>query len=257
MNGLKLGIYIDNFVHLNPKNNKYPNFNKYDLNSFSIIKNQFKENKKYIITSNYDDIFYSKNEFLNGKKWIEIFLSSKDIFEYHKKIRDDFPYCKRKKLNKTLLDDLFFWFDKNPKKIITDVSEMNCDIELRKKLEQIRYFLDEQDWSNYFFNLQKLMHEYIIKFLSWENKNLDYISYSKIFKQKLLINNLSKYLIDDYLQFIQKVNLYRNTLSKSSPKMLDLNQNLITEWNKSNDLSKKIIAKKLYYSLIEFIDDIK
>ncbi|WJG71422.1 hypothetical protein [Spiroplasma ixodetis] len=108
-----------------------------------------------------------------------------------------------------------------------------------------------------FFNLQKLMHEHIIKFLSWENKNLDYINYSKIFKQKLSINNLSKNLIDDYLQLIQKINLYRNTLSKSSPKILDLNQNLITEWNQNNNLSKKIIAKKLYYSLIEFIDDIK
>lgn len=63
MNGLKLGIYIDNFVHLNPKNNKYKNNNKYDLNSFSIIKNQFKENKKYIIISNYDIFFIVKMNF--------------------------------------------------------------------------------------------------------------------------------------------------------------------------------------------------
>lgn len=70
MDEVKLGYYIRNFVYLNPKNNKYPNFNKYDLNSFLIIQNQFQENK---------------NEFLNGKKWIEIFLSSKDMFEYHKK----------------------------------------------------------------------------------------------------------------------------------------------------------------------------
>lgn len=94
MNKIELGKFINKFVKLNPKTNKYPNFNKYDLSSFSIIKNQFKEIKKYIITSNYDDIFYNKNNFLNGKKWIEIILSSKDIFEYHKKIRDDFPFCK-------------------------------------------------------------------------------------------------------------------------------------------------------------------
>lgn len=252
MDEVKLGYYIRNFVYLNPKNNKYPNFNKYDLNSFLIIKNQFKENKKYIITSNYDDIFYNKNSKLSGKKWIEIILSSKDIFEYHKRIRDDFPFCKSKQLVKKLIEDLFFWFDKNTKKIIIDLSESDFDIELRKKLENIRYFLDKKDWSNYFFNLQKLMHEQIIKFLSWENKNLNYNAYNKELKQKLSVK-IKNNFIDNYFQFIEKVNLYRNTLSKASAKLLDLNKILLEEWNNSNDIEKDIIVWNLYYKLNHLI----
>ncbi|WP_342217485.1 hypothetical protein [Spiroplasma endosymbiont of Amphimallon solstitiale] len=252
MNRKQLGYYVEHFVYLNPKKNKYPNFNKYDLSSFLIIQNQFKKNKKYIITSNYDDIFYNKNEFLNGKKWIYILLSSKDIFEYHKKIRDDFPFCKHKKLIKTLLDDLFFWFDKNPKKIINDVSEASYNIELRKKLEKIRYFLDEQDWSNYFFNLQKLMHEQIIKFLGW-NKELKYDLYNKILRKKLSIF-LCKEKVDKYLQFIELLNIYRNTISKAAPLLRNINQQILNNWNTYSTFDKKDTALELYYSLIKFID---
>ncbi len=70
MNKKQLGYYIGHFIHLNPKSSKYPNFNKYNLSSFLIIQNQFKNNKQYIIASNYDDIFYNKHKFLEGKRWI-------------------------------------------------------------------------------------------------------------------------------------------------------------------------------------------
>lgn len=253
MNKIELGKVINKFVKLNPKTNKYPNFNKYALSSFSIIKNQFKENKKYIITSNYDDIFYNKNNFLNGKKWIEIILSSKDIFEYHKKIRDDFPFCKQKKLMEKIIEDLFFWFDKNTKKIIIDSTESNFDIELRKKLENIRYFLDKKDWSNFFFNLQKLMHEQIIKFLSWENKNLDYASYSKILKQKLS-KIINENLVEEYFIIIQKINLYRNTLSKINNKILNLNKKILEEWKNFSNIEKTSICWKIYFELLTFIN---
>ncbi|BET39515.1 hypothetical protein [Spiroplasma ixodetis] len=92
MNKLELGKYINNFVNLNPKNNKYLKINQELNKSFVVIKNIFKENKKYIITSNYDDVFYNKDSFLKGKQWIDIFLSSKDIFEYHKKNKRWFSF---------------------------------------------------------------------------------------------------------------------------------------------------------------------
>ncbi|BET39516.1 hypothetical protein SAP269_21050 [Spiroplasma ixodetis] len=89
-----------------------------------------------------------------------------------KKIRDDFPFCKQKQLNKILIDDLFNCFNKNPQNVFIDDSETHFDEQITNQLEKIRYFLDKKDWSNYFFNLQKLMHEQIIKFLSWNKKIL-------------------------------------------------------------------------------------
>ncbi|WP_339047567.1 hypothetical protein [Spiroplasma endosymbiont of Colias croceus] len=132
-----------------------------------------------------------------------ILLSSKNIFEYHKRIRDEFPYCKQRKLTKILLDDLFFWVDKNIKKIIIDVSETNFDIELRKKIKKIRHFLDEEDWSNYFFNLQKLMHEQIMNFLNWKSENLNWNNYSKALKI-ILTNYFDNEIVDKYFQKIEK-----------------------------------------------------
>lgn len=245
----ELGIHIDNFVKLNPKQNKIPNIDKYNQKSFFVIQNSFKENKKNIITSNYDDIFYGKSSLLSGKKWTEILLSSKDILQYHKKIRDYFPFCNQKKLIKTLLDDLFFWFDKNMQKDIIEASEINFDINTRKKLENIRYFLDKKDWSNYFFNLQKLMHEHIIKLIDWKNKPLNYRDFNKMLIQKLNVSISDLKLIENYNNTIQLINSYRNTLSKST----SIINNNIVEWNSKNDLTKKLVAWKLYFSLTELI----
>lgn len=251
MTGSELGYYIHHFVKLNPKKNKRPNLSKYNQNSFFVIQNSFKENKKYIITSNYDDVFYYKNEKLIGKKWIDIILSSKDIFEYHKIIRDEFPYCKQKKFLKILIENLFFWFDKNMIKVIVEASEVNFDIDTRKKLENIRYFLDKKDWSNYFFNLQKLMHEQIIKLLDWKNKSLNYNSYIEILNQKLssYINDLN--IIKNCNETIRQINLYRNLLSKATSIIPNNN----VQWNSiSSDFTKKLIAWKLYYLLAELIN---
>lgn len=248
----ELGTHINNFVKLNPKQNKYLNFAKYNQNSFFTIQNKIKENKKYIITSNYDDIFYNKNSKLSGKKWIEIILSSKDIFEYNKRIRDDFPYCKSRKLIKILLDDLFYYFQKNPQNAVIEDLKLNFEIEIRKDLEKIRYFLEKKDWSNYFFNLQKLMHEQIIQFLSWEKKSFEYETYNKILS-KILNSKMKQKFTEEDLKFVQKVNIYRNTLSKASVKMLPLNKEIIEEWKTLSDLEKSKVAWNFYCQLGNFI----
>lgn len=72
-------------------------------------------------------------------------------------------------------------------------SVINLDINTKKQLEKIRYFLNKYDWSIYFFELQKLMHEQIIKLLNWKNKSRNYNSSIEILKQKLsfYINDLN------------------------------------------------------------------
>lgn len=132
MNKQELGKHIDNFVKLNPKKNKYLKINQELNKSFFVIKSNFKENIKNIFASNYDDIFYNKNLKLSGKKWIEILLSSKNITEYNKLIRDVFPYCKTSKLGKKIFKDLFFWFDKNTQNSIIEVSEVHFDDQIKK-----------------------------------------------------------------------------------------------------------------------------
>jgi len=252
MNKRELGLHIDNFVKLNPKKNTRPNINKYKQNSFFIIQNSFKENKKNIITSNYDDIFYGKNSKLLGKKWIEILLSSRDIFEYHKRIRDDFSYCKPRKLIKILINDLFYLYKNNIPNILIEDSEKKYKNELKNKLEKIRHFLDEQDWSNYFFNLQKLMHEYLITFLNWKKDSFNYESYNKIITKKLIDKNFTEKEILEYLKFIQKVNLYRNALSKVKPGK-ESNKKIYEEWNNFSSSSKERFCWKIYFELLNFI----
>ncbi|MBP1525789.1 MAG: hypothetical protein H9Q65_03590 [Spiroplasma ixodetis] len=127
MNKFELAKHISNFVKLNPKENKFLKINQQCNKSFFVIKNIFEENIKYIIASNYDDIFYNKKIKLSGKKWIEILLSSKDILEYHKRIRDDFPYCKQRKFIKILLDDLFNCFNKNPQNAVIEDNESHFE----------------------------------------------------------------------------------------------------------------------------------
>ncbi|WP_252320912.1 hypothetical protein, partial [Spiroplasma endosymbiont of Lariophagus distinguendus] len=56
--------------------------------------------------------------------------------------------------------------------------------------------------------------------------------------------------VDKYLNFVQKVNIYRNTISKVSP----INKVTNDNWNKMNNFSKQSLAKELYYELIEFIN---
>ncbi|WP_252320415.1 hypothetical protein [Spiroplasma endosymbiont of Lariophagus distinguendus] len=239
MNKFELGKHINNFVKLNPKKNKFLKINQELNKSFFVIKNIFKENIKYILTSNYDDIFYYKKLKLSGKKWIEILLSSKDIFEYNKKIRDDFLYCKQRKFIKILLDDLFNCFNKNPQNVVIENSESHFEEQINMQLEKIRYFLDKKDWSNYFFNLQKIMHEQIIKFLSWNKKSFNYEIYNKDLK-KSLNDILNPTEVNKYLQFVQKVNLYRNTLCKVQPVINKINQSLFEDWNNCSELNKEI-----------------
>ncbi|MBP1527283.1 MAG: hypothetical protein H9Q66_05115 [Spiroplasma ixodetis] len=249
MNKQELGKHIDNFVKLNPKKNKYLKINQELNKSFFVIKSNFKANIKNIFASNYDDVFYSKNLKLSGKKWIEILLSSKNITEYNKLIRDVFPYCKTLKLGKKIFKDLFFWFDKNTQNSIIEVSEVHFDDQIKKQLEKIRKFLDEEEWSIYFFEIQKLMHEQIIKFLLWENKPLKFNHYGNLLFRKMIFD-LTQERVDKYLNFVQKVNIYRNTISKVSP----INKVTNDNWNKMNNFSKQSLAKELYYELIEFID---
>lgn len=253
MKNKKISYYIWHFVKLNPKINSKPYIKKYNQNSFLIIKRIFKENKKYIISSNYDDIFYNKYEQMQGKKWLAIFLSSKDIFEYHKSIRDKYFYCKQKKFMKILINDFDYLFDnKDIQNVIIDISTSNFNFEMKKNLEKIRKFLDEEEWSIYFFELQKLMHEQIIKFLGWD-KELNYNSYSKILIKKLSIS-LCKEKVDNYLQFIELLNNYRNTISKVAPLIRNHNQQILNNWNSYSTDDKKDTSLELFYNLIKFID---
>ncbi|MBP1527393.1 MAG: hypothetical protein H9Q66_05670 [Spiroplasma ixodetis] len=109
--------------------------------------------------------------------------------------------------------------------------------------------MDKKDWSNYFFNLQKLMHEHIIKLIDWKNKPLNYRDFNKMLIQKLNFSISDLKLIENYNNTIQLINSYRNTLSKST----SIINNNIVEWNSKNDLTKKLVAWKLYFSLTELI----
>lgn len=134
--------------------------------------------------------------------------------------------------------------------VVIEASEINFDINTKKQLEKIRYFLDKHDWSIYFFELQKLMHEQIIKLLNWKNKSLNYNSYIEILNQKLsfYINDLN--IVKNCNENIKQINLYRNLLSKATS---IIPSNTIV-WNSINDLTKKLIAWKLYFSLTELIN---
>lgn len=103
-----------------------------------------------------------------------------------------------------------------------------------------------------FFNLQKLMHEQIIKFLLWENKPLKFNHYGNLLFRKMILDLIQE-RVDKYLNFVQKVNLYRNTISKVSP---IINKVTKDNWNQMNNFSKQSLAKEVYYELIEFIDAI-
>ncbi|WP_342276670.1 hypothetical protein [Spiroplasma endosymbiont of Nebria brevicollis] len=85
------------------------------------------------------------------------------IRKYHSIIRNEFTYCKQKKLKVIIIDGLFYWFNKNTHNIIIDLSEKYFDIDTRKNLEKIRLILEEKDWSIFFFSVQRLMHVHIIK----------------------------------------------------------------------------------------------
>lgn len=238
MNKIELGLYIDNFVKLNPKKNIRPNIEKFEQNSFFVIQNCFKENKK------------SK---LVGKKWIEILLSSKEIFEYNKRIRDDFPYCKQKKLIKILLDDLFYLFKSNIPNVLIEDTKQYFNDELKNNLIKIRKFLNDKEWSIYFFELQKIMQKQIIKFLSWNKTTFEYESYNKVLR-KVLIKIMNENFVEEYLKIIQNINLYRNTLSKINTKMLYLNKSLLKEWKILSDFEKTSVCWKLYFELLSFIN---
>ncbi|WDA54950.1 MAG: hypothetical protein PPFGHCPK_01431 (plasmid) [Spiroplasma endosymbiont of Drosophila atripex] len=253
MQNKKISFYIWHFVKLNPKRNQKPCINKYHQNSFFVIKRIFKENKKYIIASNYDDIFYNKYEQMQGKKWLAILLSSKDIFEYHKKIRDKYFYCKQRKFIKMLLNDFDYFFDnKDIQNVIIDIWTNNFNFEIKKYLEKILKFLDEEEWSIYFFELQKLMHEQIIKLLDWKG-DFTYEKYNKVLISKLN-SILSKELSEYYLIFVQKINLYRNRFSKIKPSENQQNQQLLNNWNNLTNQMKHIEAKHIYNQLLDFID---
>lgn len=242
---------INNFVKLNPKKEIYPKIDKYYSKVFFDVQNLFKNNLKLINQSNYNLIFSSKDgKFLSGKKWIEILFTSKNINDYHTNLRRNFQICNQKLLFENISDDLFFIFYHDKKIVAIEASEINFDINTKKQLEKIRYFLDKHDWSIYFFELQKLMHEQIIKLLDWKNKSLNYNSYIEILNQKLsfYINDLN--IVKNYNETIKQINLYRNLLSKATS---IIPSNTI-EWNSINDLTKKLIAWKLYFSLTELIN---
>lgn len=93
------------------------------------------------------------------------------------------------------------------------------------------------------------MHEQIIKFLLCENKPLKFNHYSNLLFRKMILD-LTQERVDKYLNFVQKVNTYRNTLSKVSA----INKVTQDSWNKMNNFSKQSLAKELYYELIEFIN---
>ena len=70
---------------------------------------------------------------MQGKKWLTILLSSKDIFEYHKKIRDKYFYCKQRKFIKMLLNDFDYFFDnKDIQNVIIDIWTNNFNFEIKK-----------------------------------------------------------------------------------------------------------------------------
>ncbi|WDA54888.1 MAG: hypothetical protein PPFGHCPK_01369 (plasmid) [Spiroplasma endosymbiont of Drosophila atripex] len=56
------------------------------------------------------------------------------------------------------------------------------------------------------------------------------------------------------MQFIELLNIYRNTISKAAPLLRNINQQILNNWNNYSTSDKKDTAFELYYSLIKFID---
>lgn len=252
MTKIELGKHIIEFMAINPKKNSYPVLNSTNQKAFFVIQQNYKFNKDNILSSKYDDIFYNKTKSLPGKEWLEKIVNAKDISEYHSIIRNEFKYCRQRKFKAIVINDLFYWFNKNTHNSIIDLSEKHFDIDTRKNLEKIRLALEEKDWSIFFFSMQRLMHVHIIKLLNWNKNNLNYGVYSKVL-QKKLVNSLCENVALEYMLFVQKVNLYRNCLSKATIESKLDSQSILQDWNKFSTLNKTSTCWKLYFQLNEFI----
>lgn len=252
MTDKELNSHINDFVNLNPRKLKYPKINNKHLQAYLLIQQYFKNHYKEIKLTDYDNIFYNQHTGLGGKEWINILLSTKNVEKYYKLIRIGYPYCNQKMLKQKLLLEIFYWSYSDVQESIIEIVEQDFNIEQKNKLKKIRQLINEQEWSIYFFELQKIMHEQIIFFLDWIG-NFNYDNYSKILIKKLN-HNLNNQQTEKYLNFIKIVNLYRNTFSKIKPSENDKNQILFNQWNNWTILIKKSQAWDLYYQLNNFIN---
>lgn len=249
----KLASYIFNFVKLNPKDNKYPNFDKYDINSFYVIQKIYRLNIGQTPSSNYDNIFFSENnKFLSGQEWLDILNESQNFLDYHSKIRNRFFNCDQKKLKQQISYQVFSWYYHSKGKEIIDEIETSFKNDVKTSLSKIRNFLLNQEWAEYFFNLQKLMHSQLVIFLSWKSESLNFASYSKLLKKKLR-EKLSEEQVLSMLEIVQEINLYRNSLSKASSGSGDESLNIFNSWNNASNNAKTAICLNLYFKLLEFI----
>lgn len=242
--------HIVNFIKIHPRTRKYPKITNKQTQSYLLVQEYFKNHKKDINPNDYNNIFYNKYNSLSGQQWIEILLSTKNFLKYHKSIKIGYPYCNRKELFEKLRWELFYWKSIDKQKIIVEAIEESFNDQLKMNLKKLRIFLNEQDWSNYFYNLQNVMHQEIIKFLDWKNKSLNYNSYSNLLIKKLNqeFNDLT--LVEKFTTIIQKINFYRNILSKATA-IIPEN---ISEWNSKNETTKEAIAWNLYHSLTQLIN---
>jgi len=238
---------INIFVKLNPKRDIYPKLSKYDSKILFDVQNLFKNNFQLINQNNYNNIFSSKDgRLLSGKKWISILVTSKNINDYHTNLRRDFEKCNQKKLLEKISKDLFLIYYHDENSMLIKASEVNFDVNVKRELEKIRFLLDEQDWSNYFFNLQTIMHKEIINFLNWKSEKLKYDLYIKNLKKEInndFIFNKVKIIIDD-------INLYRNSLIKITAGGSKISQDNKNKWNIMNNNEREIIGLDFYFKLI-------
>ncbi|WP_308150280.1 hypothetical protein [Spiroplasma sp. AdecLV25b] len=252
MTNNELYNHIVNFVKLNPKRRKYTKVTNKRTEAYLLVQEYFKSHQKDIKASDYDNIFYSKHSSLNGQEWINILLSTKNFNKYNKLIRVGYPYCNNKELFEKLRWELYYWKNFDNQEMMIELEQTNFTSGQKIKLKQIRNFLNDEDWSNYFFNLQNIMHTEIIKFLDWKG-NFIYDNYSKVLIKKLN-TFLTQQQTEQYLLFLQKVNLYRNTFAKAKPAENDVNQELLNQWKNWTILIKKTQAWDLYHQLNNFIN---
>lgn len=253
MNEKQLIATITDFIRLNPKRNRFSSWREYNSQSFHAVQSIMKNQINVIKFHTYNNVFYNKknNKKLMGQDYINILLTSENIKEYNKRIRINYPNCRKKKLRELLIYDVFNWYSYNKEQVVIDEVEFGFSEQIKTELRKIKELLKEKDWSYYFFSLQKLMHNTIIEALEWrEGKNLNFNSYSKVLK-KYLANNLEEQ--EELLSQIVTINLYRNTFSKAVVGAASSHQELYDKWTQFTELQKTIKAWELYYILIKFI----
>lgn len=248
----EIGRYIVLFYNCNKKRMIVRNYSKEEMYAFEVIKTFFKNEKKYT-GKNFTKVYYNnKNDYIAGDKWLHILLTSESLYHYFRTIRSEYAYCNRKLLAKNLNYNIMFWYysnSKNQKDIIFSVSENIYSSQLRVELNALKEQINNKQWTNYFFNLQKEMNTHLFNFLNWNKDNFNFNKYVDLLNSKIE----SEFIFLQLIDLITVINNHRNALVKVTSGSGEINKKIRQQWDNSSDLEKNIICWSLYWKLLEII----